>query len=175
MIRRIGYAFWLALLLSVLTSLSAFAKGSYAFIVISGAGLKNTVKVTDPALTKDFFAFATFYEAKTDPPTEAGRGYEITRYYIDQNREVAFDRLHYYPDEGLVFYDGIAGGGSSEYDGKWYTAKPEIKPVFENVLRAQSNGEPGTFVSFGNALLFALAGFAAVGGYLIWRRRLIVT
>jgi hypothetical protein len=174
MIRRVHNAFWLALLLSALTALSVFAKGSYAFIVISGASLKNEVRVTDPALTKEFFAFANFYEDRTETPAEAGRGYEITRYYMDQNREVAFDRLHYYPDAGLVFYDGITGGGSSEYDGKWYSAKPKIKTVFENILRAQTTDRPGTLVSFKNTLLFALAALVAVGGYFVWRRGLIV-
>jgi hypothetical protein len=45
--------------------------------------------------------------------------------------------LHYYPDSGYVFYDGIVNG-SSEYDGKWYTANPNIKSVFEAALVAQT-------------------------------------
>jgi hypothetical protein len=51
--------------------------------------------------------------------------------------DIVFDRLHYYPETGFVFYDGIENG-DSEYDGEWYTANPEIKTVFESALMAQS-------------------------------------
>ena len=100
MYSRIRIAFGLALLLALITSVTVFAKGGFSFINITGPNLKDAVRVTDPALTTDFFAF---------------------------------DRLHYYPDTGFVYYDGLVNG-SSEYDGKWYTAKPEIKTVFESAL-----------------------------------------
>lgn len=135
---RIRVAFGFGLLLSLTTIVTAFAKGGFTFITITGPNLKQTIRATDPALTNDFFAFADFYRAKTDAPSDPGVGYEITRYYVDGTRETPFDSLHYYPDTGYVYYDGIAGGGWSEYDGKWYTAKPEIKIVFENVLPGQT-------------------------------------
>jgi hypothetical protein len=128
---RIALAF--ALLAAMIVSISVSAKGGFAFISITGASLKETIRAADGELTHDFFAFADFSQSKSDAPADPGVGYEITRYYIDDNREVAFDKLHYYPDTGFVFYDGIVNG-SSEYDGKWYTAKTEIKPVFENKL-----------------------------------------
>ncbi|MCI0607869.1 MAG: hypothetical protein L0Z71_02260 [Anaerolineae bacterium] len=56
---------------------------------------------------------------------------EIVR--VAWQREVAFDRLHYYPDTGFVYYDGIVNG-SSEYDGKWYTARSDMKATFETAL-----------------------------------------
>jgi len=130
---RIRIALGLAVLLTLITSITAFAKGAFSFIAVTGANLKEEVRVTDPALTTDFFAFADFFQNKIEVPANPGAGYDITRYYIDGKREIAFDRLHYYPESGFVFYDGIVNG-SSEYDGKWYTAKPEIKTVFENAL-----------------------------------------
>jgi hypothetical protein len=135
MFSRIRTALELALLLSLLTSITAFAKGSFSFITISGADLKDVVRVTDKALTIDYFAFAKFHLDRTDVPADPGIGYDITRYYTDGKREWAFDQLHYYPNTGFVFYDGIVGG-ESEYDGKWYKADPKIKPIFENTLSA---------------------------------------
>lgn len=133
MFTRIRTTVGLALLLSLLFLGTASAKGGFDFITISGPNIKEPVRVTDAALTEDFFAFANFYENKTKEPADPGEGYEILRYYIDGKREIIFDRLHYYPETGLVFYDGIENGGS-EYDDAWYIAKPEIKTIFESAL-----------------------------------------
>lgn len=138
MFTRLRIALGSAILLSLMIAITVFAKGGFSFITIAGPNLKENIRATDPALTHDFFAFADFYRAQTDVPAEPGKGYEITRYYVDGTRETAFDSLHYYPDSGYVYYDGIANGGSSEYDGKWYTAKPEIKTAFEKVLPGQT-------------------------------------
>lgn len=133
MFTRFQIALASALLAAMIVSISASAKGGFAFITITGANLKETVRAADGELTHDFFAFADFSRSRSDVPADPGLGYEITRYYIDNNHEVAFDKLHYYPDTGFVFYDGMVSG-SSEYDGKWYVAKTEIKAVFEGAL-----------------------------------------
>jgi len=144
MFSRIRNALGLATLLTVITSVAVFAKGGFSFISITGPNLKDAVRVTDPALTTDFFAFADFFQHKTETPANPGAGYEITRYYVDGGRETAFDRLHYYPDTGFVYYDGIVNG-SSEYDSKWYTAKPEIKTVFESALSLTLSNQKESF------------------------------
>jgi hypothetical protein len=128
----------LTLLLTLLTSVTVFAKGSYAFITIDGPDLKEPIRSTDPALTSDFFTFAEFYQNETEAPADPGAGYEVTRYYVDAGQEVKFDRLHYYPDTGYVYYDGLVNG-SSEYDRKWYPAKPEVKDVFAAALSSAAN------------------------------------
>jgi hypothetical protein len=133
---RIRVALGIALLVALVASITVFAKGGFSFISITGGNLKDELRVTDPDLTTDFFAFADFSQARTKAPTEPGAGYEITRYYIDGTRETAFDRLHYFPETGFVYYDGIVNG-ASEYDGEWYTAKPEIRKVFEGLLPGQ--------------------------------------
>lgn len=125
------------LLVSLVAASAALAKGGFDFIAISGPGLKETVRVADTALTEDFFTFANFYEDRTKAPADPGSGYEITRHYMDGNRVITFDRLHYYPEQGFVFYDGIENG-ESEYDGGWYTANPNIKTVFEAALGIQA-------------------------------------
>jgi hypothetical protein len=137
MFSRIRLALGLALSLALFTAITGFAKGGFAFIAVSGADLKGEVRLSDPALTQGFFTFADFYRNKTEAPANPGVGYEITRYYVDGKRETAFDTLHYYPETGYVYYDGIANGGSSEYDGKWYTAVPEIKSTFETALNTE--------------------------------------
>jgi hypothetical protein len=136
MFSRIRIAAGLALMLTLFTFISVFAKGSFAFISITRPDLKEAVRISDPALTADFFTFADFFRSRTEAPADPGVGYEITRYYVEGSQESAFDKLHYYPDTGFVYYDGIVNG-SSEYDGKWYTAKPDLKTIFEAALYNQ--------------------------------------
>lgn len=135
MLSKIRNAVGLALVLALTTFVGVLAKGGFSFIAITGAGIEEEVRSSDLGLTEDFFAFADFYRDKVDAPMDPGQGYEITRYYIDGKREIAFDQLHYYPETGYVFYDGIVNG-DSEYDGEWYTANPTIQPLFESVLAA---------------------------------------
>ena len=137
MLTRIRKAALLALAAALITSITAFAKGGFSFISIKGGGLKEEIRSEDPALTEDFFGFADFYQHKTSAPVDPGTGYEITRYYIEGVGEIAFDRLHYYPEMGFVYYDGIVNG-SSEYDGEWYIAKSEIRSAFEKALSVGS-------------------------------------
>lgn len=134
-------AMGLALLLALITSMTVYAKGAFSFIAITGGDLKEEVRVTDAGLTENFFAFADFHINKTKAPDDPGIGYEITRYYTDGKREIIFDRLHYYPDTGYVFYDGLVNG-SSEYDDKWYIAKSEIKDIFEETLAVVPMAKP---------------------------------
>ena len=134
MFARIRTALGLALLMMLALTTTALAKGNFSFIGIAGASLSSELCSSDRDLTTDWFAFADFagggIAAPAIPPEG---GYAITRYYIDGGRESAFDQLHYYPAAGLVYYDGIVNGWS-EYDRKWYAAKPQIKLVFQNAL-----------------------------------------
>ena|SRR5688500_2285018 len=138
MFTRIRIVIACALTALLVTPIGAFAKGGFDFITIAGSNRKESVRVTDTRLTADFFAFANFYEDKTKAPADPGVGYEITRHYVQSISDVVFDRLHYYPETGFVFYDGIENG-ESEYDEEWYTANPEIKSVFESALSIQSS------------------------------------
>jgi len=112
----------------------AFAKGPFTYITVRGLGLTGELTVTNSALM-DFFAFADFSKGSVDAPANPGDEYEITRVYVDTttNRAQFFDRLHYYPDTGYVYYDGLLEGGS-EYDGKWYRAQPGVEAAFRSVL-----------------------------------------
>ena len=134
---RVRVAIGIALAASLMTSMTASAKGGFDFITITGPDLKEALQVTDARLTEDFFTFANFFEDKATAPADPGQGFEITRHYIQGVSDVVFDRLHYYPETGFVFYDGIENG-DSEYDGEWYTANPEIRVVFELALTVQS-------------------------------------
>jgi hypothetical protein len=139
MFTRVRIALGVAMAAILVTSITAFAKGGFDFITITGPDLKASVRLTDTGLTEDFFTFANFYEDKTKAPADPGQGYEITRHYVQGVSDVVFDRLHYYPETGFVFYDGIENG-DSEYDGEWYTANPVIKTVFASALAVQAGG-----------------------------------
>jgi hypothetical protein len=101
---RIAIGITLAVLIA---SSPASAKGGFDFITITGPDLKEALQVTDTSLTEDFFTFANFHEDKTNAPADPGKGYEITRHYVQGIGDVIFDRLHYYPQTGFVFYNGI--------------------------------------------------------------------
>jgi len=198
MFSRIRAALGIALLVSLIASITALAKGGFSFISIAGPGLKEPVRLTDPALTTDFFAFADFYQDKAKAPTDPGEGYEITRHYVDGTREILFDRLHYYPEAGFVFYDGIENG-ESEYDGEWYTAQPGIKMAFEAALSikagsaasvekkqpvtsaaqpdnapAQSRPASSALLSSPAPIIALAAGLAILLVFAFWRRKVSV-
>jgi hypothetical protein len=137
MVARVRIAIVTVLAATLITSITALAKGGFDIITITGPKLKEAVRLTDTDLTADFFTFANFFEDKTKAPVDPGQGYEITRHYVQGQSDIIFDRLHYYPETGYVFYDGIEKG-DSEYDGEWYIADPEIKTVFESALAAPS-------------------------------------
>jgi hypothetical protein len=137
MFTRIRIAIGFAVVALLIMSIPVFAKGGFDFITITGPDLKEAVRVSQANLTEDFFTFANFYEDKIKAPVDPGKGYEITRHYVQGVSDIVFDRLHYYPETGFVFYDGIENG-DSEYDGEWYTANPEIKTIFESVLLTQN-------------------------------------
>lgn len=136
MFNRTRIAFIVALSALLLTTLVAGAKGGFDFLTITGPGLEEPVRLEHYALVTDFFAFANFFEDRTTAPADPGPGYEITRHYTEGIGDVIFDRLHYYPESGFVFYDGIENG-ESEYDGEWYTANPDIRPIFASALERQ--------------------------------------
>ena len=139
MFTRLSIALGLVSLALVVSSLNVSAKGGFDFLTITGPELGEPIQVTDADLTADFFTFANFSEDQITAPADPGAGYEITRHYVQGVSDVIFDRLHYYPETGYVFYDGIENG-ESEYDGEWYTANPGIKPVFESALSISSIG-----------------------------------
>jgi len=159
MFSRTRIAFGLALLMILLGFSHVSAKGGFSFIQVSSPDLKETILLSDLALTEDVFAFAEFYENQTDAPANPGPGYEITRFYMDGNREYAYDRLHYYPDSGVVYYDGIVMG-SSEFDGEWYKARPGIKAIFEDIVLTKFYPSSSAFTSNNQAGVKAIHGAA---------------
>jgi hypothetical protein len=132
----------LALLLTLLIltlPTAALAKGGpFSYITIKGPGISETLSVTDPALL-DYFVFADFSKGGIDVPANPGEGYQVIRSFVDSetNKVQNWDLLYYYPDTGYVYYNGLING-SSEYDGKWYMAKPDVEAKFRAVLAEQS-------------------------------------
>lgn len=112
MFTRIRIALGLAALLTLVLTRTALAKGSFAFIAVSGGSLKTEIRLSNRNLMMDWFAFADFQGGGIPTPAHVPQvGYVITRYYLD----------------------GVAGGWS-KYDGKWYAAKSGIKGVFQYAL-----------------------------------------
>lgn len=126
----------LALLAGFSTPLAS-AKGNFTYLSVKGPGLTGDLTVTNPALTADFFAFADFSKGEVDAPADPGEGYQIIRVYVENNKDVPFDLLHYYPYTGFVYYDGLVDG-SSEYDKKWYNANPSAKEPFLSALEQRA-------------------------------------
>lgn len=129
---------WIAAaLLILIPSISAFAKGEFTYITVSGPGLSGDLTVSNPALTQSFFAFADFSKGAIDAPADPGEGYQVVRLYVVDGKEAPFDSLQYYPYSGYVYYNGLVEG-SSEYDKKWYAADPSATEPFLSALKQRA-------------------------------------
>ncbi len=152
------------LILALFTVFSAslvFAKGNFTYLSVKGPGLTGELTLTNPALTEDFFAFADFLKGAIDAPPDPGEGYQVIRIHVENNKDVPFDLLHYYPYTGFVYYDGLVDG-SSEYDKKWYTANPSAEEPFRAALEERARLTWFPFV----VLVIILAVF-----FLMYRRK----
>jgi hypothetical protein len=147
----------------LIPALTVLAKGGFDYITVEGPGITGEITITNPALTQDFFAFADLSKGSIEAPADPGQGYEVTRVYVVDNRGQPFDKLHYYPYTGYVYYDGIVNG-SSEYDGKWYAADPAAEAPFRDALaqRARLTWIPFVVVALLLAGFFAAYRMASV-------------
>ena len=153
---------FLILLAVIIPSSRALAKGDFAYIAVSGQGIQGEMTLTDSVFLKDFFAFADFSKNEIPAPSDydPDAAYEITRFYLADTKPTAFDSLFYYPDQGYVYYNGLAGG-SSEYDGKWYAANAEIERPFREALASRARVDWGALAVFlVLAIIFAAAYYA---------------
>jgi len=151
-------AFLLTLIILLIPT-AALAKGPFTYITIKGFGVSEDLSSTNAALL-DFFAFADFSKGSVNAPANPGDGYEITRSFVDENNKVQdFDRLHYHPDTGYVYYDGLIGDASSEYDGKWYIANAEIEAPFRSALAANARVVWVPFAGFAILLIVFLVAY----------------
>lgn len=125
-------------------------------------------------------------------PEDAGSGYELTRFFRTTDPAIetipgfqADDRAIYYSSRsggpGYVFYAGIFNG-SSEYDGKWFPARPQGEQELRRILtqhgvragaESPSGGGFPIIGSLSEALpWFVLAGAALLfAGWILRRRR----
>lgn len=157
--------FLMVTVLMVITPLVR-AKGNFSKVVIRCSGLTSDIDVTDPALM-EFFSFSVFPEAKIAEPDPSSLGSDcvITRYEQDSTSDFeAWDQLRYYPATsgtgGYIYYEGLLNG-SSEYDQKWYLARPEAETAIQSLLakdRAASNKSqlpPSLYLIVAVGLVFA--------------------
>ncbi|HMS00627.1 MAG TPA: hypothetical protein PKK96_03360 [Anaerolineales bacterium] len=126
-----------AILLVLIPSISALAKGDFTYITVSGPGITGDLTISNPTLTQNFFAFGDFSKGAVDAPADPGEGYRIIRSYVVDSKEAPFDSLQYYPYTGYVYYNGL-GEGSSEYDKKWFIADPAAKEPFLSALKQRA-------------------------------------
>lgn len=152
----------LILLVLLIPASIALAKSDFAYITVSGQGIQGEMTLTDPIFTQDFFAFADFSKNEIPAPADydPDAAYEITRFYLADTKPRAFDSLIYYPDQGYLYYNGLAEG-ESEYDGKWYAANPAIERPFREALASRARVDWAAFAVFlALAVIFAAAYYA---------------
>lgn len=176
-LRRVYPALLLTALLLILAS-AAHAKGPPDKLTISGPGLDGEVKVTDPALLTGigFVSLEDFDHNQRSgiPQPAVGEGYTLVRHLRQSNGSYeAWDQVRYYPnpdgERSYVFYDGLIGPNSTEFDGKWYYAKPQGDEAMRRLLSAlgawpvtqslpatsADAGSYGWLIGLGGALLLA--------------------
>ena len=145
------YKFLFAVVLALIFPFSLDApQGDFSYITASGQGLQGDLTLTSESFVKDFFAFANFDEDGMEPPSDYDPdfAYEITRFRLVDTKPKAYDMLYYYPDQGYVFYYGLADG-TSKYDQRWYKANPAMEAPFRAALAesARLNWRPfGVFL-----------------------------
>jgi len=144
------------------------AKGSFDRLVVYGQSL--ALEISEPSLLS-FDAFNDFSTPIRGTPTVSGEGYLVVRYGLDQGTSeyVAFDSLRLFPGEpgyvkASVYYEGLVNG-SSEYDGKWYEARPEAESTVRSLVEAKT---PSASVPLASAMSLTLAcGAGASAGALV--------
>lgn len=127
------YTFLLLLLALLIPTTATLAEGQFDYIVIRGFGIMEDINISNPALTQDYYAFADFSKGEVNPPSDPGIGYQVVRMHAKDSKGIPYDQLHYYPDSGYVFYDGIVNG-YSELGTKWYLANPTVEKPFRAAL-----------------------------------------
>ena len=122
--------------LLLLIVIPVFAKGPVDRIIVTGPTLDEELILTDTAVIHplSMAMLEDFLAGALDEPEDAGDVYyELERQYErSADNFVTFDRVRYYPT-GYVFYVGIENGWS-EYDDKWFYAKPEAEIAMVTAL-----------------------------------------
>lgn len=119
-----------------------WAKGTSDKIILTTSD-GTIIEITDRA-TLEVLSMTTLelFPVSIPQPEVTGEGYELQRQYKDGNTYHTFDRVRYYPAgyTGYVFYVGIENG-SSEYDGKWFSANPAAVYVMNALIAGETSAE----------------------------------
>jgi hypothetical protein len=140
---------WLSLCCLVLLIAAVYtspirAKGPADKAILTGPGIDSGVEITDlDVLTAlGFGSLESFERGGLPMPTSAtGTYYELVRYLKEGDDFIAWDRLRYYPQTadqyGNIFYVGLESDDMwSEFDGKWYTARPDGDAAMRKLIAA---------------------------------------
>lgn len=133
------------LLLVVLTSGVASAKGPPDKVTLRGPGLPGEVEITVQHTLQSFaMGEVVDFETELKAPGQLEGGYEMTRWYRIGGSSwlKAIDHFVYYPDpsgqRGYIFYAGIIDKtfiyGGSPHDNQWFRATEAGEQVFLKLL-----------------------------------------
>lgn len=162
------------LVLLLVTTGLALAKGWPAKAVITGPGLPGKIEITDPALV-DLLSYSFDAQEAVPKPEVAEPGYEITIHLSSERgggEIVEFMHQRYYPDpysgRGYIFY----GEGEIIIDGRdvgdWFYAQEEWEAAMQEIIAKYSEQSP-TLPPLATAAVMAI-GLAMLG--LAWRLRM---
>jgi LPXTG-motif cell wall-anchored protein len=184
--RSLRHPLALALLAALTTVSLALAKGPPDKLTISGPGLQGEIEVTDPALLADI-GFGGLEEFDSNgrhgiPEPAVGEGYTLIRLLRNPNGTFQpWDQLRYYPNaldgRGVVFYDGLIGPNTSEFDGRWYFARPAGEAGMQRLLATLGvtapvpQALPATGATTARPWLIGLGAALLLAGGLLHRRR----
>jgi hypothetical protein len=163
----------------IVTTSEAHAKGPPDKVVITGPGIPDRLVVTDRALLQhlglgDLMDVTRAAPAASTRARSHNHAYKVIDYLRDAGNLVAYDQLHYYPPTragapGVVFYDGLLGANSSEFDRKWYVSSPVGDRAFQRLLlrpapatRAPSSRDRSIWPALPLAILLVASGLVAL-------------
>ena len=139
MVKKIAFALLLLIAFWLVSHTPVSAKGAPDKVTISGPGIDGEIEVTD-VLLLEVFGFYRFNDMgnKVSKPIMVGDGYVITRFISHEDRMIAWDKVTYYHsqdgDNGVLFFNGLLQGMSTEGQGYWYLATEEGDKIMERIL-----------------------------------------
>jgi hypothetical protein len=125
----------------LLAVLPVNAKGQASRIILTGPSLEGDKVLTQPLLVSalSMGSLEDFLTGAIEEPVDKGETYyDLERQFqVSTDKFQTIDRVRFYPGEGsqpgYVYYLGLENGWT-EYDEKWFFARPEATAAFKTAF-----------------------------------------
>lgn len=111
---------------AAILAVPAAAKEGFNIVTVAGPDWRGEIEITDPELlaSLDMSHFLNL-DRPIDAPAQVGRGYLVTRGYVEGAERHMFDRIVYFPGSPSYAYYLEIVNGAGPMDGNWYTVSEQ--------------------------------------------------